>query len=336
MGRQSSGSNVGFLSDHRFSFTAIALQLLVILISAADAQEYPNKPVRIIVPFAAGGPNDLVMRPIAQKLQEFLGQPFVVDYRAGANGVIGAEYVAKSAPDGHTLLAVASSFPVNASVSARLPYDAVRDFAGVSSIATSNIIFVVNPTVPARTVKDFVALAKARPGKLTYGSSGTGGSLHLAAELLSLTSSIRMVHVPYKGASPAITDLIGGHIDAMFVAAPVSIPQIKAGRIRVLAVASPRRAVSLTDVPTFAEAGFPKIEVDSRYGLLAPAATPREVVAKLNAGILKALATSELRERYESNGLEAAGSTPQEYATYLRDEITKWRGVVAAAKLPLQ
>src|SRR4030095_4529270 len=242
----------------------------------------------------------------------------------------------KSAADGHTLLAVASSFPVNASVSARLPYDAVRDFAGVSSIATSKIIFVVNPTVPARTVKDFVALAKARPGKLTYGSSGTGGSLHLAAEVLSLTCGIRMVHVPYKGASPAITDLIGGHIDAMFVAAPVSLPQIKAGRIRVLAVASQRRALSLTDVPTFAEAGFPKIEVDSRYGLLAPAATPREVVAKLNAGILKALATSELRERYESNGLEGAGSTPQEYATYLRDEITKWRGVVAAAKMPLQ
>lgn len=303
---------------------------------AVEAQEYPGKPVRIIVPFTAGGPNDLVMRPLAQKLQELLGQPFVVDYRAGANGVIGSDHVAKSPPDGYTLLAVSSSFPVNASVSARLPFDPVRDFAGVGSIATSDILLVVNPTVPARTVKEFIALASARPGKLTYASSGTGGSLHLAAELLSLTSGILMVHVPYKGAALAITDVIGGHVDSMFVAAPVAIPQIRAGKIRPLAVASRRRARSLADLPTFAEAGFPKIEVDSRYGLLAPAATPREAIAKLNGAIVKGLNLVDLRERYNALGLEAAGSTPQEYSTYLREEITKWRGVVAAAKLPLQ
>jgi tripartite-type tricarboxylate transporter receptor subunit TctC len=314
---------------------AWGLCLLLISLVAA-AQEFPSKPVRIIVPFAAGGPNDLVMRPLAQKLQELLGQPFVVDYRAGANGVIGSDHVAKSSPDGYTLLAVSSSFPVNASVSTRLPFDPVRDFAGVGSIATSDILLVVNPTVPARTVKEFIALAGSRPGKLTYASSGTGGSLHLAAELLSLTSGIVMVHVPYKGAALAITDVIGGHVDSMFVAAPVAIPQIKAGKIRPLAVASRRRAASLADLPTFAEAGFPKIEVDSRYGLLAPAATPREAIAKLNGAIVKALNLVDLRERYNALGLEAAGSTPQEYGAYLRDEITKWRGVVAAAKLPLQ
>lgn len=310
--------------------------LAAMLAVAVEAQEYPSKPVRIIVPFTAGGPNDLVMRPLAQKLQELLGQPFVVDYRAGANGVIGSDHVAKSPPDGYTLLAVSSSFPVNASVSARLPFDPVRDFAGVGSIATSDILLVVNPTVPARTVKEFIALASARPGKLTYASSGTGGSLHLAAELLSLTSGILMVHVPYKGAALAITDVIGGHVDSMFVAAPVAIPQIRAGKIRPLAVASRRRARSLADLPTFAEAGFPKIEVDSRYGLLAPAATPREAIAKLNGAIVKGLNLVDLRERYNALGLEAAGSTPQEYGAYLRDEITKWRGVVAAAKLPLQ
>lgn len=310
--------------------------LAAMLAVAVEAQEYPSKPVRIIVPFTAGGPNDLVMRPLAQKLQELLGQPFVVDYRAGANGVIGSDHVAKSPPDGYTLLAVSSSFPVNASVSARLPFDPVRDFAGVGSIATSDILLVVNPTVPARTVKEFIALASSRPGKLTYASSGTGGSLHLAAELLSLTSGILMVHVPYKGAALAITDVIGGHVDSMFVAAPVAIPQIRAGKIRPLAVASRRRARSLADLPTFAEAGFPKIEVDSRYGLLAPAATPREAIAKLNGAIVKGLNLVDLRERYNALGLEAAGSTPQEYSAYLRDEITKWRGVVAAAKLPLQ
>lgn len=328
--------SAGFFNAVRLSASALLAGAALVVPLAVPAQEYPSKPVRLMVPFAAGGPNDLVMRPIAQKLQEFLGQPFVVDYRAGANGVIGSDYVAKAAPDGYTLLAVSSSFPVNASISAKLPFDPVRDFSGVGALATSNIIFVVNPTVPARTVKEFVALARTRPGKLTYASSGTGGSLHLAAELLSLTSGIHMVHVPYKGAAPAITDLMGGHIDSMFVAAPVAIPQIKAGRVRVLAVASPRRALSLAETPTFAEAGFPKIEVDSRYGLLAPAATPREVIAKLNAAIQKALAMSELRERYESLGLEAGGSTPQEYSAYLRDEIAKWRGVVTAAKLPLQ
>ena len=317
-------------------FPGLIVVLAAMLTAVAGAQEYPSKPVRIIIAFAAGGPNDVVMRPVALKLQELLGQPFVIDYRAGANGVIGTDYVAKSPPDGYTLLAVSSSFPVNASVSARLPFDPVRDFAGVGSLATSNIIFVVNPTVPARSVKEFVALARARPGKLTYASSGAGGSLHLATELLSLTSGIQMVHVPYKGAGPAVTDVIGGHVDSMFVAAPVAIPQIKAGRVRVLAVASPGRAPSMPEVPTFAEGGFPKIEVDSRYGLLAPAATPREAIAKLNGAILKALAVNEMRERYEAMGLEVAGSTPQEYGNYLRDEIAKWRGVVAAAKLPLQ
>ncbi len=300
------------------------------------AQSYPAKPVRIIVPFAAGGPNDSAVRPLSQKLQELLGQPFVVDYRAGANGIIGTEYVAKSPPDGYTLLIISSSFTINTAMYAKLPFDPVRDFAPVSSIATGDILFVVNLVVPARTVKEFVALARATPGRLSYGSSGVGGSLHLGAELLSFTAGLKMVHVPYKGAILALTDVIGGHVDAMFVAGPAAIPQVKAGKVRALAVASRRRAPALPDVPTFAEAGFPGVEVDSHYGILAPAAMPREALVRLNAAIVKALATTEVRERYVTMGMEAASSTPQEFADHIRNEMVKLRKVVAAAKLPLQ
>ena len=315
---------------------ALSFLFTAMLAVTASAQEYPIKPVRIIVPFAAGGPNDLAVRPLAQTLQEVLGQPFMVDYRAGANGVIGTDYVAKSPPDGYTLLIISSSFTINTAMSAKLPFDPLRDFAAVSSIATSDIMLVVNPGVPARMVKEFVALARARPGKLTYGSSGSGGSLHMGAELLSLTTGIQMVHVPYKGAILALTDVIGGHVDSMFVAAPAAIPQVKGGKVRALAVASRRRAPALPDLPTFAEAGFPGVEVDSRYGILAPAAMPREAIARLNAGIAKVLGATEVRDRYIALGLEAASSTPQDYGAYLRDDIVKWRKVVAAAKLPLQ
>jgi tripartite-type tricarboxylate transporter receptor subunit TctC len=312
--------------------------LLAVLLAplVAGAQEYPAKPARIVIAFTAGGPNDLVMRPLAQKLQELLGQPFVIDYRPGANGAIGADYVAKSPADGYTLLAMSSSFPVNAATSSKPSFDLVRDFTGVGSIAASHIVFIVNPTVPARAVKEFVALARSRPGKLTYASTGSGGSLHLAGELFALNAGLQMVHVPYKGALPAVTDVIGGHVDSMFVAAPVAMPQIKAGRVRVLGVASARRAPSLPDVATFAEGGYSNVEVDSRYGLVAPAATPREIVARLNAAIARALSAPDLRERYVASELEAATVAPQDYSAYLRDEIAKWRRVVAAAKLPLQ
>jgi tripartite-type tricarboxylate transporter receptor subunit TctC len=318
------------------AFAVLMLTAGAAIVAPAAAQSYPAKPVRFIVPFAAGGPNDSAVRPLSQKLQELLGQPFIVDYRAGANGIIGSEYVAKSAPDGYTLLVISSSFTINTAMYAKLPFDPVRDFAAVSSIATGDIIFVVNIVVPARTVKEFVSLARASPGKLSYGSSGVGGSLHLGGELLSFTSGIKMVHVPYKGAILALTDVIGGHVDAMFVAGPAAIPQVKAGKVRALAVASRRRAPALPDVPTFAEAGFAGVEVDSRYGILAPATTPRDTVVRLNAAIVKALATTEVRERYVTMGMEAAGSTPQEYADHLRNEMVKLRKVVAAAKLPLQ
>ena len=302
----------------------------------ANAQDYPVKPVRIIVPFTPGGPNDSAVRPLAQKLQELLGQPFVVDYRPGANGIIGTELVAKSPPDGYTLLVISASYAINTAMTAKLPFDAVRDFAAVSSIATGDILFVINNVVPARTVKEFVALARSKPGKLVYASSGVGGSLHLGAELLSYSAGLHMVHVPYKGAIPALTDVIGGHVDAMFVAGPAALPMVKASKVRALAVASRRRMPALTEVPTFAEAGFPGVEVDSRYGLLAPAATPRDVVIKLNAAIVKAIAATDVRERYTAMGLDGISSTPQEYTEHLRGEMVKLKKVVTAAKIPLQ
>jgi tripartite-type tricarboxylate transporter receptor subunit TctC len=302
----------------------------------AAAQEYPAKPVRTIIGFPPGGPNDLAMRPMAQKLQELLGQPFVIDYRPGANSLIGAELVSKSPPDGYTLFFISTAFTINPSSYAKLPYDTLRDFVAISPISKSDIVFVVNPVVPARSVKEFVALAKSRPGKINYASSGNGGSLHLGAELLKLTARIDMVHVPYKGAAPALSDVIAGHVDSMFIAAPPAIPQIKAGKVRALGVASARRAAALPDTPTFEEAGWPGFRVDSRYGLVAPAATPPANIAKLNAAIAKAAASPELKERYAAAGLEPVHTPQAEFAAYIRDDIAKWRKVVAAAGLTPQ
>jgi tripartite-type tricarboxylate transporter receptor subunit TctC len=313
-----------------------ATLLLLTLVGYAHAQEYPAKPVRFVVPFPPAGPNDLVVRLIAPKLQELVGQPFIVDNRAGANGIIGSEQVAKSAPDGYTLLVISSSFTINPSTYAKLPFDPLRDFTVVTSLATSDIIFVANPTVPARSVKEFVALAKLRSGKLTFSSSGNGGSLHLGAELLKMSAGIDMLHVPYKGAALALNDVIAGHVDSMFIAAPPAIPQVKAGKVRVLAVASARRAPSLPDAPTFAEAGFPDVRVDSRYGILGPAGVPAAVVTRLHALIAKVLAIPEVRSQYAALGLEPAAMTTQEYAAYLREDVARWRKVVAAAKLPPQ
>jgi tripartite-type tricarboxylate transporter receptor subunit TctC len=302
----------------------------------AVAQEYPLKPVRTVVGFAPGGPADLVIRPVAQKLHELLGQPFVIDYRAGANGVIGADIVAKSAPDGYTLLATTSGFTMNPNTFAKLPFDTIKDFIPVSLTANSDIAFMVNPVVPARTVKEFIAVAKARKTALTYASSGTGGTLHLGGEMLKLATGIDMLHVPYKGASLAMADVIGGHVDVMFISVPPAIPQVKAGKLRALATASAQRARGLPEVPTFAELGYADFEVDARYGLVAPAGTPRDIVNKLSASVAKASQMTDLKERYAGLGLEPISSTPEQYADYVRKDIAKWRKVIAAAKIKPQ
>jgi len=302
----------------------------------ASAQEFPTKPVRIILGFAAGGPNDLATRGIGQKLQEFLAHPFVVEPRPGANGLIAAELVAKAPPDGYTLLTISSSFTINPSAYAKLPFDTLKDFAAVSPIAVGDILFVVNPVVPSRTVKEFVALSRSKPGKLNYASSGAGGTLHLGGELLKQITGIDIVHIPYKGAVPALTDVIAGHVDSMFVAAPPAIPLIRAGKVRALGVASAKRSPALPEVPTFDEAGIRNFEVDARYGIVAPANTPAAVIGKLNEAVAKATAASDIKEKFAAFGLVPMHTSASEYTSYLRADVAKWRKVVTAAKMPPQ
>jgi tripartite-type tricarboxylate transporter receptor subunit TctC len=304
--------------------------------SVAIAQDYPARPIRIIVGFSAGGPNDLAVRPIAQKLYEMLGQPVVIDYRTGANGIIAGDLVAKAPPDGYTLLTTASAFTINPSIYAKLPFDLLKDLAPISLIANSDIVFVTNPRVPGRTLQEFVALAKTRAGDITYGSSGIGSSLHLGGELLKLAANIRMLHVPYKGAAPAMADIIGGHLDAMFIPLPPAIPHVTAGKLRALGMASLKRAAGLPDVRTFIELGYADFVVDSSYGLMAPAGTPRAVIEKLNAAVAKATQMPDLKERYAGLGLEPLSNTIEQYAEYLRNDIEKWRKVAISAKVEPQ
>jgi tripartite-type tricarboxylate transporter receptor subunit TctC len=313
-----------------------AVFVAVLFAGGAIAQEYPIKPVRVIVGFAPGGPADLVVRPYAQKLHELYGQPMVIDYRAGANGVIATDMVAKAPPDGYTLLATTSGFSMNPVTFAKLPFDTLKDLAPVSLTAQSDIAFMVNPIVPARSVKEFIAIAKARQAQkqaMTYASSGTGGTLHLGAEMFKLAAGIDMLHVPYKGASLAMADMIGGHVDVMFISVPPAITQVKAGKLRALGTASPKRARGLPDVPTFIELGYADFEVDSKYGLVAPGGTPRDIVNKLSAGVMKAAQSTDLRERYAGLGLEPLSSTPEQYADQVRNAIVRWRKVIAAAKI---
>ena len=309
--------------------------MLLLLSGAAlcGAQDYPVKPVRIVIGFPPGGPNELTARPVAQKLQELTGQPFVLDHRPGANSIIATELVAKSPPDGYALLFVSTAFTINPSSYAKLPYDSVRDFAPVAPLAGGDIVLVVNPVVPARSVKELIALARAQPGKLNFASSGTGGSLHLSGELFRQVAGVDMVHVPYKGAAPALTEVIGGHVDSMFVAAPPAIPHIRSGKVRALGVASAQRAPALPDVPTMAEGGLRGFEIASGYGIVVAARTPAALVARLNEAIGKAVSSPEVKERFAAIGLRPETASVAQFTERLHADITRWRQVVSAAKL---
>lgn len=297
----------------------------------ALGQPYPAKTVRFIVPYAAGGGVDIVTRTLAQKLTEQVGQSFVVENRPGGNANIASEAVAKAAPDGYTLLMGSPANAVNGSLYKKLPYDVLRDFAPVSLIGYGPLVLVVHPSVPARTVKELIALCKAQPGQLNYASGGNGTSQHLAGELLRVTTGIAVVHIPYKGAAPALVDLIGGQIAFMFNNTLEVLPYVKAARLRALAVASTRRSAVLPDLPTFAQAGYPGFEATVWWGVLAPAATPRDVVVKLNAEIVKAMNAPDIKEKFSALGAETTGSTPAQYAEFLKEEVTKWAGVIKAS-----
>ena len=311
------------------SVIAMFAALAVVGGALAQAPTYPTKPIRLVVPFPPGGATDILARDVAQKLTESWGQAVVVDNRPGAGANIGTELVAKSAPDGYTLLmGTVGTHAINPSLYAKLPYDHVKDFAPVILVAGVPNVLVVNPALPVNSVAELIAYAKANPGKLNFASSGSGTSIHLSGELFKVMAGVEMVHVPYKGSAPAVQDLIGGQVQLMFDNLPPSLPQIKAGKLRALAVTSAARAPALPDVPTMAEAGLPGFEASSWFGILAPTGTPPAIVAKLNAEIAKWLATPEAKEKLAKQGANAAGGSPEDFAKHIAAETAKWAKVV--------
>jgi tripartite-type tricarboxylate transporter receptor subunit TctC len=307
------------------------------LATHAHAQGYPSKTVRIIAPFAAGSTIDILGRLIAPKLFEALGQPVIVEDRPGAGGMIGLDFVAKSPPDGHTLVIGAlGPLAMNPALYAKTPFDPVKDFSAVSLLATGPVVIVVHPSIPAGTVKDLVELAKKRPGQLNFGSPGVGSSPHLTGELFKLITKTDIVHVPYKGNAEAITDLIGGQLSVVFTGVPPVIPLAKAGKVRVLATTGKQRLANLPDVPTIREAGIEGADVLIWYGVVAPAATPKDVVARLNREIVKIMALPDVREKFAQQGVDPASSTPEEFAQLIRDEVARWSKVIRGAGIKLE
>lgn len=293
--------------------------------------QYPNRPLRIIVPSAVGGAADTVARVIAQPLAERLGQPVVVENRAGAGTVIGAEAVAKSAPDGHTLLIGLPALAINPSIYKKLPYDALRDFTPITQAVSQPNLLVVHPSLPAKSVKELIALAKARPGELVFASSGVGASSHLTIELFLLMTGTRMLHVPYKGPTPGVIDLMAGRVSVMAPSTIATLPHVRSGRLRALGVTTATRAVGLPDIPTVAEAGVPGYESVSWFGLVAPAGTPKEVIARLHQETVAILRTPDIKERLARDGTEVVAGSPEEFDAYIRAEIVKWAKVVKNA-----
>jgi len=298
---------------------------------------FPTRPIRLVVPYPPGGGTDIVGRVLGQKLHESLGQPVVIDNRGGAGGTIGTALAAKSAPDGYTLLLVPTSHVINPSIYARLPYDTERDFAPITMVASAAILMATNPRVPANTIPDFVAAAKAQPQALAnYGSAGAGTVFHLTGELFKQLSGLPLQHVPYRGGAPTVTALIAGDIQLAFETMLALQPHVRAGTLRALAVTSPRRSAIMPDIPTTAEAGFPPLVADNAYALFAPAGTPATILARLHEATLAALASSEVRAQLREQGAEVVGNSPAELAAYVKAEIPKWAALARQAGVKAQ
>jgi len=310
---------------------SVRLLFLLLCSVSAAAQEYPARSMRLIIPVAPGGGTDILGRLMARKLSEIYGQQVVVDNRPGAGTVIGSDLLAKSPPDGYTLSVQINALAANHSLYAKLPYDTLRDFTPVVLMASTPNVLVVHPSLPAKTVPQFVALARARPDQIAYASSGSGGAAYLAAEMLKLNTGIRMIHVPYKGTVPALYAIISGETQAMVAALPGTIPFIHAGRVRALGVTSAQRAPSMPELPTMIEAGIRGYEFSTWYGLFAPGGTPRDIVAKLNAAVIKIIAQPEVKAQFARDGLDPAGGTPESFDSYFRAEVEKLGAVIRAS-----
>lgn len=302
----------------------------------ATAQTYPSKPIRFIVGFPPGGATEFIARLVGQKLTQSMGQQVIVDNRPGAAGNLGIELAARAAPDGYTLLLVAPNITISPSLYKKLGYDTVKDFAPIARVAAVPMVIVTPGNLPTPTLKDFIALAKAKPGALNYASSGVGTSLHLAAELFKLQAGVNLVHVAYKGSSLAMNDVISGQVHTLFIGIPAPAPHIKTGRLRGLAVIAPQRSATLPDVPTAVEAGMPNLEVTTWYGIFAPAGTPRAIVTKLNSEINRAMQATDVKEKLAAQSTDAIVGTPEEFGLYVKKEMAKWADVVRKAGIPVE
>jgi tripartite-type tricarboxylate transporter receptor subunit TctC len=297
----------------------------------ATAQEFPTRSIRLIVPFPAGGPNDIIARVIGQRMSELTKQPVVIDNRAGQGGVLGTDAVAKAAPDGYTIaISSAGALAISPGME-KVAYDTLKDFQPITLVATVPEMLVVADNVPARDIRELIALARAQPGKINFASSGPGSLPHLAGELLKLTAKIDIVHVPYRGAAPAVNDLLGQQVQMAFLDLPILLPQVKAGALRGIAIGSPQRAPTAMDVPTTAEQGMPELRIENWYGMVAPAATPPAIVAALNKIATEAMRDPAVREKLASQGAELIGDTPEHFRGFIETEIAKWAGVIKAA-----
>jgi len=311
---------------------ALIIPIFAFTCAQVFAQSYPVKPIRLIVPYPPGGATDIFGRILGARLGELLGQQIVPEQRAGAAGVLGAEAAARAAPDGYTLVVgQASNLAINQHLMSKLPYDPVKDFAPITLIATSPNLLVVHPSLPARSVNDLVALAKARPGSINYASAGNGSPGHLAAEYFKKLAKVDIVHIPYKGATPALTDVIAGQTSLYFTSPIAAQPYVQSGRLRQLAVTSAQRFPPLPDVPTVAESGLRDYEIVSWWGLLAPAGVPKEIIARVHAEAVKALNTAEMKERLAGQGAMVVTNTPEQFSAYIKSEIANWGRIVAVS-----
>lgn len=299
------------------------------------ATEYPIRPIRMIAPFSAGGGADTVARTVAQKLSETLSQQIIVDNRPGASNIIGTDLTAKATPDGYTIMIANTVHTINAGLARKLPYDSLRDFSTISLLATTPFMMIVHPSLPARSVRELVQLAKSRPGQINYASSGAGTAAHLAMEMFKLEAGIDMLHIPYKGISQALIDTVAGTTQVMILSPITALPQVKAGRVRALAVTTAQRSKAFPDIPTMQESGIKGYEFSSWYGLLAPAAVPRPIIDHLNAAVAKSLQQNDLRSKLTSAGAEPHASTPEAFAEFLKREIQKFSVLVKRAKLKI-